>query len=170
MSTAVRSDDTGPGANDVALNQAPPTKAPDAEAAAAAEAMLTRFIDSWNAADGLAYGEGYWDDAELVGPYGGVSNGRHTIAQVHVQGWSGPHKGSRVAGRIRRIQRLGTDFLIVDLDMELAIIQEYPSDGIADDACLIRTHLKHILAKRDGEWRILSAQNTFIAQRQVAAT
>src|SRR5690349_21080064 len=63
--------------NDVALNQAPPTEAPDAEApdaeaASAAEAMLTRFVDSWNAADGLAYGEGYWDDAELVGPSGSI--------------------------------------------------------------------------------------------------
>lgn len=127
--------------------------------------MLTRFVDSWNAADGLAYGTGYWDDAELVGPSGGISSGRHTIAQVHVHGWSGPLKGSRVAGRIRRIQRLGPDFLVVDLDMELAVIQEYPSAGIADDAGVIRTHLKHILAKRDDIWRILSAQNTFVARQ-----
>lgn len=127
--------------------------------------MLTRFVDSWNAADGLAYGEGYWDDAELVAPSGQISSGRQAIAQVHVDGWSGPLKGSRVAGRIRRIQRLGPDFLIVDLDMELSIIGAYPSDGIADDAGVIRTHLKHILAKRDGGWRILSAQNTFITRR-----
>ena|SRR5579859_6373176 len=127
--------------------------------------MLTRFVDSWNAADGLAYGEGYWDDAELVDPSGQISSGRHAIAQGHVDGWSGPLKGSRVAGRIRRIQRLGPDFLIVDLDMALAIIQDYPSAGIADDAGVIRTHLKHVLAKRDGVWRILSAQNTFITRR-----
>src|SRR5438046_1997457 len=82
--------------NDVALNQPLPTEAPDAEAASVAEAMLTRFVDSWNAADGLAYGEGYWDDAELVGPSGGISSGRHAIAQGHVDGWSGPLKGSRV--------------------------------------------------------------------------
>ena len=127
--------------------------------------MLTRFVDSWNAADGLAYGEGYWEDAELVAPSGHLSSGRHASAQGHVDGWSGPLKGSRVAGSIRRIQRLGPDFLSVDLDMELAIVQDYPSDRIADDAGVLRTHLKHILAKRDGVWRILSAQNTFIARR-----
>jgi uncharacterized protein (TIGR02246 family) len=127
--------------------------------------MLTRFVDSWNAADGLAYGEGYWDNAELVAPSGQISSGRRAIAQGHVDGWSGPLKGSRVAGRIRRIQRLGPDFLIVDLDMALTIVQDYPSAGIADDAGVIRTHLKHVLAKRDGVWRILSAQNTFITRR-----
>jgi uncharacterized protein (TIGR02246 family) len=148
----------------VALNPTPPTEAPDAEAVSAAEAMLTRFVDSWNAADGFAYGEGYWDDAELVDPSGRISSGRNAIAQGHVDAWSGSLKGSRVSGKTRRIQRLGPDFLIVDLDMELALIQEYPSTEIADDAGVIRTHLKHILAKRDGVWRILSAQNTFITR------
>ena len=149
----------------MALNQPPPTEAPDAEAASVAEAMLTRFVESWNAADDLAYGEGYWDDAELVAPSGGIMSGRPAIAQGHVEAWSGPLKGSRVAGRIRRIQRLGPDFLIVDLDMELSVIQDYPSAGTADEAGVLRTHLKHILAKRDDEWRILSAQNTFVARR-----
>lgn len=148
----------------MALNPTPPTEAPDAEAASAAEAMLTRFVDSWNAANGLAYGEGYWDDAELVDPSGQISSGRNAIAQGHVNAWSGPLKGSQVRGRTRRIQRLGPDFLIVDLDLELATIQELPLAGIADDAGVIRTHLKHILAKREGMWRILSAQNTFIAR------
>ena len=28
---------------------------------------------------------------------------------------------------------------------------------------VIKTHLKHILEKRNGQWKVLSAQNTFIA-------
>jgi hypothetical protein len=43
----------GPG--DVAVNPTQPTEAPYPEAASAAEAMLTRFVDSWNAAAGFAY-------------------------------------------------------------------------------------------------------------------
>ena len=31
-----------------------------------AEAMRTRFVESWNQADRAAYGDGYWLDAELV--------------------------------------------------------------------------------------------------------
>jgi uncharacterized protein (TIGR02246 family) len=147
----------------MAPNLTPPAETPDAEAASAAEAMLTRFVDSWNAADGIAYGEGYWSDAELVDPSGRISSGRGAIVRGHVDSWAGSLKGTRLAGKTRRIQRLGPDFLIVDLDLELASIQELPLAGIADDAGVIRTHLKHILAKREGMWRILSAQNTFIA-------
>ena len=54
--------------------------------------------------------------------------------------------------------------------MALAIVQDYPSAGIADDAGVIRTHLKHVLAKRDGVWRILSAQNTFITTTLASPT
>ena|SRR5579872_4568752 len=58
----------------------------------------------------------------------------------------------------RREARLGTDVRNVDLDMELTLIQEYPSDGTADDARTMNTHLKHILAKREGEWRFLGGK------------
>jgi hypothetical protein len=34
------------------------------EAAAAAQAMVDRFVSSWNRADGVAYGENHWPDAE----------------------------------------------------------------------------------------------------------
>ena len=73
------------------------------------------------------------------------------IVQGHANCWAG-RLGARprVAGKTRRIQRLGPDFLIVDLDLELATIQELPLAGIADDAGVIRTHLKHILAKGKG--------------------
>ncbi len=40
------------------------------EADAAAQAMVNRFADSWNRADGAAYGENYWPEAELVDPAG----------------------------------------------------------------------------------------------------
>jgi hypothetical protein len=42
----------------------------DDEAQAAATAMVNRFVDSWNRADGAAYGENYWPEAELVNPSG----------------------------------------------------------------------------------------------------
>jgi hypothetical protein len=79
--------------------------------------------------------------------------------------WSGIFKGSQIGGKIRRIQRLSSDFLIVDVDLDLASIQALPPGGLADEAGVIRTHLKHILAKRDGIWRILAAQNTFITRQ-----
>lgn len=68
------------------------------ESAAVAAAMLAWCVDAWNRADGVAYGEEYWPDAELVDPYGHIASGRAAIAQEHVGAWAGDMKASRVAG------------------------------------------------------------------------
>lgn len=136
-----------------------------AEAAAIAAAMLDRWVDAWNRADGVAYGEEYWPDAELVAPNGQIESGRAAIVRGHVGVWAGDLKGSRVAGMVRKIQQLGPEYLLVDLDMELTLSEAPPPGSVlpVDDRGAVRTHLKHMLAKRDGAWRILSAQNTFVA-------
>jgi uncharacterized protein (TIGR02246 family) len=129
---------------------------------AAAEAMRTRFIESWNHADGAAYGDGYWPDAELVDPTGQVWTGRAAIAQMHVDLWGGIFKGSRIGATVRTMRKLGPDVLLVDLDLELRDFQQRPPGSQADTCGVIRSHLKHILMQRQGFWRILSAQNTFV--------
>src|SRR2546423_11502471 len=68
------------------------------QAAAAAQAMVARFVDSWNRADGVAYGENYWPDAELVDPTGVISRGKAAIVQEHVDLWAGTFKETHVAG------------------------------------------------------------------------
>jgi hypothetical protein len=55
------------------------------EASEAARAMVARFVDSWNRADGAAYGENYWPDAELVDPSGVISRGQAIIVQEHIE-------------------------------------------------------------------------------------
>jgi len=137
-------------------------RAPNDEERAAAEAMLTHWVDSWNRADGAAYGENYWPDAELVDPTGTISAGRAAIAQSHVALWSSIFKGSVVKGVVRRIVPLGKNFLLVDLDMELRRFAVAPP--VADTAGgAMKARLKHLLEKRDGAWRIIAAQNTAVA-------
>ena len=133
----------------------------NAEEKAAAESMVTRFVDSWNRADGAAYGEGYWPDAELVDPTGRIWEGRAAIAQMHVDLWAGVFKGSHVKGTVRKIRRLGRNYLLVDIDLALSGAHRSPPGADVDAQGVIRCHLKHILEKRHGAWRILSAQNTF---------
>ena len=138
--------------------------ASDAEAQAAAEATVRSFMDSWNRADGAAYGENYWPDAELVDPSGEIVDGRAAIAQEHVDLWAGIFKGSRMSATVRRVRRLDPNHIIVDFNTELSGIRQIPSGSqnqSSDNG--IRTHLKHILEKRNGQWRVLAAQNTFIA-------
>lgn len=128
----------------------------------AAESMVKRFVDSWNRADGAAYGEGYWPDAELVDPTGTVWTGRAAIAQMHVDLWAEAFKGSEVTATVRGIRRLGATHLLVDLDLALRGARVAPPGAVVDAEGAIRTHLKHVLEKREGAWRILSAQNTFV--------
>jgi uncharacterized protein (TIGR02246 family) len=70
------------------------------ECKAAADAMVNRFVDAWNRADGAAYGENYWPEAELVDPIGRIYDGRDAITQTHVELWAGIFKGTRVKGSV----------------------------------------------------------------------
>jgi uncharacterized protein (TIGR02246 family) len=146
----------------VALAQGEPTV--QKEARQAAEAMVTRFVDSWNRADGAAYGENYWPEAELVNPSGVISRGQAAIVQEHVDLWAGIFKGSHIAGKVRRIRMLGTNYMMVDFDAALSDIRQLPPGSPADAGGVLHNHLKHILERRHGVWKVLAAQNTFIAQ------
>jgi uncharacterized protein (TIGR02246 family) len=133
------------------------------EASVAAQAMVDRFVSSWNRADGAAYGENYWPDAELVDPSGVISNGRAAIVQEHVDLWAGLFKGSHVGGKVRRIRMLGSRFMLVDFDAELSGMRNLPPGSPADTSGVLRSHLKHVLEKRHGVWKVLAAQNTFVS-------
>jgi uncharacterized protein (TIGR02246 family) len=138
------------------------TSSSDEEANAAADAMATRFVDSWNRADGVAYGEGYWDDAELVDPTGAIWNGRAAIAQMHVDLWAVQFRNSNVSARVRNVRRLGADHLVVDLDLTLRGATGVPPGAQFDSQRAIRTRLKHLVERRAATWKVVSAQNTFV--------
>lgn len=130
----------------------------------AAELMLQRFIESWNSADGGKYKENYWPEAELVDPTGHIVTGADAIAQEHVDLWAGPFKGSQISGEVRRVQMLGPRHMIVDLDLQLKAAKQLPPGAQLSPAGTVDTHLKHIMEKRNGQWKVISAQNTFISK------
>jgi len=105
-------------------------RAVDKEAQATADAMVSRFVDSWNRADGMAYGENYWPDAELVDPTGAIVNGKTASVQEHIDLWNGIFKGSRVTGKVRTIRMLGVNYMIVDFDVQVFGIGELPCSGL----------------------------------------
>lgn len=133
-----------------------------AEAKAAAEFTVRTFVDSWNREDGVAYGENYWPEAELVNPSGEIVEGRAAIAEEHVVLWSGIFNGSLIKAKVRRVTRLDRNHIIVDFDTELSSIHE-PPPGAQSEGKVLQSHLKHVLEKRNGQWKVLSAQNTFIS-------
>lgn len=135
-----------------------PTVATDNSVNATAEAMLNRFVDSWNRADGAEYGKNYWPDAELVDPSGQIVSGREAIVQEHVDLWAGIFKGSHITGKVRRIRMLGSKYMIVDLDLELSGIRDLPPGSPTGAQGVLRNHLKHVMEKRGRECKVLSAQ------------
>jgi hypothetical protein len=73
-----------------------------------------------------AYGENYWRDAELVDPTGAVVDRKAAIVREHIDPWNGILKGSRATGKVHRIQMFGSDYMIVDFDVQISNVQELP--------------------------------------------
>lgn len=136
---------------------------PRDEADAAAQTMVKRFVNSWNRADGAAYGENYWPDAELVDPSGIILSGRAAIAKEHVDLWASIFKGTRQKATIRRVKVLSPDYIVVDFDSYLSGVHTPPPGATLPPGGVLFAHLKHIMQKRYGVWKVLYAQNTLVA-------
>jgi uncharacterized protein (TIGR02246 family) len=130
---------------------------------AAAEKLALTFTETWNSQDGGAYGEAYWLDAELVDPTGQVWDGREAIAAMHVHLWNGPARNTQVAARVRRIRAIGSDAMVVDLDVDVAGFSPAPPGAAVHADGKVKAHLKHVVEKRAGDWKIAASQNTFVA-------
>ncbi|HET7599646.1 MAG TPA: hypothetical protein VFK09_05115 [Gemmatimonadales bacterium] len=70
-----------------------------------------------------------------------------------------------MAGKVRRVRMLGSNFMMVDFDADLSGVRQLPPGSPTDAAGVLHNHLKHIMERRRGAWRVLAAQNTFIAPR-----
>jgi uncharacterized protein (TIGR02246 family) len=142
-----------------AIVTAAPAPAPDFDNAAAD--LARRFASSWNARDGDAYGSAYWPDAELVDPSGNIWNGRAAIVRTHLDLWArGP---TTATATVRRVRPLSPTLMVVDITTTVAGFPRLPPGARSDAQGRVFSNLKHVVEKRDGEWKILASQNTFIA-------
>jgi len=133
-----------------------------AEMRAAAEELARTFTRTWNTRDGLGYGEAYWPDAELVDPTGQIWGDRDAIAQMHVDLWGGPGRSTEATARVRRIRPIGSEAMILDLYVEVKGFSPAPIGGWENADGTVISHLKHVVEKRGGDWKIVSSQNTFV--------
>jgi uncharacterized protein (TIGR02246 family) len=141
---------------------------PQAEMRRAAEQLARMFADTWNGQDGAGYGEAYWPDAELVDPTGQVWDGRDAIAAMHVVLWNGPARNTRVAAKVRRVRPIGTDAMVVDLEVDVAGFSPAPPGAAVQDDGNVKARLKHVVERRAGDWKIAASQNTFVAAMPAA--
>ena len=139
-----------------------PASASNEEQSAVGTRLANTFADTWNRRDGRAYGNAYWPDAELVDPSGQVWSGRGAIIQTHIDLWNGPAKATLMTAHVRRVRALSPSLLVVDIDTSATGFAP-PPKGAPNG--IVQTRLKHVVQKRNGEWKIVSSQNTFISQR-----
>ncbi len=96
-----------------------------------------------------------------IDPGGLIVTGQAAIVQEHVDLLSGPFKDTGISGKVRRVQTLGRNYMIVDFDLRLSGMRQLPSGTAPSASGVLCSHLKHILEERLGIWKVLSAQNTF---------
>jgi hypothetical protein len=53
---------------------------------------------------------------------GTVVDGKTAIVQEHIDLWNGIFKGSHATGKVRRIRMLGSNYMIVDFDVEVSAV------------------------------------------------
>jgi uncharacterized protein (TIGR02246 family) len=119
---------------------------------AVASALVEGIASAWNRADGAAYGDNYWPDADLVGFDGAVFDGRPAIISNHIEMWSGSLKGSQIEGTVRRVRPVGSGALVVDVDLQ----------NRAGSLPGKTARVKCVLEQRDGIWKVMSTQNTLV--------
>jgi hypothetical protein len=81
----------------------------------------------------------------------------------HVDLWARIFKGTHLKVAVRRVQVLSAKYSLVDFDAYLFGVHTGPPGAARSPAGVLVAHLKHIVEKRNGEWRVLFAQNTLVA-------
>ncbi len=121
--------------------------------------LINQLEDSWNAADGEAFGEAFTEDADFVAIRGDYHQGREAIARGHHAIFNSIYKGSRVAYELLQARALSDDVIIAQTRGDLSA----PSGPLAGEHSSVSTL---VLVRDGGEWRIAGFHNTLVAPTQ----
>jgi uncharacterized protein (TIGR02246 family) len=136
---------------------APP--AADPRAAPAIEACFQHLLQAWARGDADAYAGFFTPDAEYVGFDGSRTVGRDAIARSHRPLFERWLRGTRLVGKVARIQFLGPDVAVVHATGSTIFSGE-------DRPRPSRDSIQTLVAVREeGRWRFAAFQNTRILRR-----
>ena len=79
-------------------------------------------------------------------------------------GKSRPRRNTHVFATVRRVRPIGAEAMIVDLDVDVAGFSPAPPGAAVHADGKVKAHLKHVIEKREGDWKIAASQNTFVAE------
>jgi oligopeptidase B len=148
-----------------------------AQGSAQDEALLRQLVadqaEAWNRGDAKAWSKDFAPEADFVNIYGGVFQGQQEIEERHAFVFKTFFKGSQARVSVRRLAFLAPDLALVDTDHEVSGFPRLPPGVQPLESGRMLTHMKYVLRKGTGGWRIIAGQNTNAAPpppRQAAAT
>jgi uncharacterized protein (TIGR02246 family) len=120
------------------------------------EAVVRGLQDAWNAADGIAYGAAFAEDADFVTIRGEHYRGADTIAVGHAHIFRTRYAGTTACCTIEASRLLRPDVVLVHVKQQLST-----PDGPFPMAPCARPSL--VLTREAGRWRIAAVHNTLLA-------
>ncbi len=130
--------------------------------------LLTEQSAAWNRGDGAAWARDFTDDADFVNIRGDVIRGCGEISQKISGALSTVFKGSILTVDIRRFVLLTPDAALIDANFDLTGFGTLAPGITPTNDDVLKTRMKYIALKRDGQWRFVSAQNTAIVRQERA--
>jgi uncharacterized protein (TIGR02246 family) len=123
---------------------------------------LERLALAWNAGDAVGWAAEFWPDGEQVNIVGHILPNANVIRDRHAEIFAGPFKGSRFDYELRRMQFLSAAIVVVDCNLRVTNFHGLPRGTVATSPGVLLTRMKQVYERRNGMWRIATAQNTAV--------
>ena len=121
-----------------------------------AQKILSRLAAAWNAANGMAFGEPFMDDADFVAIRGDHHHGKMAIAHGHQAIFDSIYQGSHLEYELLQARHLTDDVVLVLAEGNLSA----PSGPLAGES---RSTATLVLVQQEPDWRIAAFHNTLQA-------
>jgi uncharacterized protein (TIGR02246 family) len=108
---------------------------------------------AWNAADGVAFGAVFAEDADFVNIRGGHFTGRETISKAHQEIFGSIYRGSRCVFTLLKTRQLADGLIVAILEAHL----HCPQGPLAGEHNALATA---VVRREPSGWHIVSFHNT----------
>ncbi|XXF75344.1 SgcJ/EcaC family oxidoreductase [Myxococcaceae bacterium GXIMD 01537] len=128
------------------------------------EAALRKLVadqaEAWNRQDAVAWSKDFAPDAEFINIVGTVFNGHADIEKRHAAIFNTLFKGSQTQVTVRKVLFLGGDVAVLDMEHRVTGFSGLPPGIQPTVPGELRTQMRYVLKRANGQWRIVAGQNT----------
>jgi uncharacterized protein (TIGR02246 family) len=129
-------------------------EAPDyGEDARQIRALQEQFTEAWNRGDAEGMARIFADDGDFVNPAGRVARGRDEVERLYREDHEAAFRGSRFASTCGQVRFLTRDVAELDCRFQVSGVR-----GPEGRLMTMRGLYTVVLARRDGEWRTVTAR------------